>query len=373
MPVLTESWPLDHDPRWPPHWDAGTATAEPLIVYLDQWCFDHLARDRAGRALEPSEAGTFELLRGLALDGSVVFPLSQAHYRENWKRDNVDARWDTAVVMGELSGFHTLRMSNLQHWDALVGAGAFLDAAVRIDKPAVVGWGLKHCLTGNQGEAFILDTSTGARAQWDSSLPEDMRGSLEALEAAVPYRFELAMLALRDPRMESALMPLVSIADTQGRRFADQERSIRAAIERHGRTAQVVRNTIEFLAFKDSLALFDPALRYLGYEPNTIVEAIVADVTDGQSSAMNRLLQAMPIQGAFTELRVQSHLKAQWNTTDSDLLDFLALATALPFVDYYVSDRKTYNLAASADLGRRGGGRVLRSLRSLCDLLQARI
>ena len=125
MPVLTENWPLGHDPRWPPHWDAGTATAEPLIVYLDQWCFDHLARDRAGRALAPSEAGTFELLRGLALDGSVVFPLSQAHYRENWKRDNVDARWDTAVVMGELSGFHTLRMSSLHHWDALVGAGAF--------------------------------------------------------------------------------------------------------------------------------------------------------------------------------------------------------------------------------------------------------
>jgi hypothetical protein len=372
MSVLTEDWPLDHDPKWPRRWDSVSATARPQIVYLDQWCFDHLARDRAGRPLEPSEAGTFELLRTLALDGSVVFPLSQAHYRENWKRDNVDARWDTAVVMGELSGFHTLRMSNLQQWDALVGAGAFLDAAVSIGKPAVVGWGLKHCLTGNPGEAFILDTSTGTPARWDGSLPEDMRESFDALEAAVPYRFELAMLALRDPRMEPAFMPLVSIDDTQGRRFANQERSIRAAIERHDRTAQVVRNTIELLAFKDSRALFDPALRYLGYEPNTIVEAVVADVTDGQSPAMNRLLRAMPIQGAFTELRVQSHLHAQWNTTDSDLMDFLALATALPFVDYYVSDRKTYNLAASADLDSRGGGQVLRSLRSLCDLLQAR-
>src|SRR6266536_3631026 len=207
MPVLTENWPLDHDPQWPRRWDAGVATVKPLIVYLDQWCFDHLARDRAGHALEPSEAGTFELLRRLALDGSVVFPLSQAHYRENWKRDNVDARWDTAVVMGELSGFHTVQMSNLQRWDALVGATAFLDTAVRIKEPAVVGWGLKHCLTGNQGEAFILDTRTGVRAQWDGALPEDTRGSLEALEAAAPYRFELAMLALRDPRMEPFLMP----------------------------------------------------------------------------------------------------------------------------------------------------------------------
>lgn len=36
-----------------------------------------------------------------------------------WQRENVNARWDTAVVMGELSGFHTFSVSGLAVWEAL--------------------------------------------------------------------------------------------------------------------------------------------------------------------------------------------------------------------------------------------------------------
>ena len=60
--------------------------ARPVLVYLDQWCWDRLAKDRAGRPHEPSEAGAHAFLHELALEGVVAFPLSANTYRENWTR-----------------------------------------------------------------------------------------------------------------------------------------------------------------------------------------------------------------------------------------------------------------------------------------------
>jgi hypothetical protein len=111
----------------------------------------------------------------------------------------------------------------------LVGAAAFLGVDLDPGKPAAVGWGFEHCLTAQPGEAFIIDTLTGTKAQWDSDLPEAIRRSLEELEGAAPYRFELAILALRDPRLEPTFTPLTTIRDDHGQRFAQQERDVKAA------------------------------------------------------------------------------------------------------------------------------------------------
>jgi predicted RNA-binding protein YlqC (UPF0109 family) len=192
------------------------------------------------------------------------------------------------------------------------------------------------------------------------------------LEAVAPYRFEMVMLALRDPRLEPTFPALTPIPDDRGQRFATQEREIKAAIDRHGRSPQAIRNAVEFVAFRDSLDLLDRASARLGHPPNTIAEAVAADVADGRSPTLSRLLAGMPIQGVFTELRVQKQLKGDAKWLGSDLLDFLPMATALPFVDYYVTDKRACNLAADARLDGRGGGQVIRSIRTLCDLLQAR-
>jgi hypothetical protein len=119
--------------------------------------------DRA-KKLNDENAGCYEFLRSLARDGSVIFPLSQAHYRETWKRENMDARWDTAVVMGELSGFHTLSVSGLAEWEALKCVSEYAKSARKDPTPNVIGWGLKNCLSGHEGPAYLVDTRTGKPA-----------------------------------------------------------------------------------------------------------------------------------------------------------------------------------------------------------------
>lgn len=366
--MFTENWPLQHDPEWPARRIAGDQ--QPRVVYLDQWCFDHLARDRAGAPKDQSEAGSYKILREMALDGSVIFALSQVHYRENWKRTNADARWDTAIVMGELSGFHTLSTKGLEYWDATVAGISFLALPYTVDRPDPLGWGVKHCLSGREAQAYILDTATGAPARWDESLPEAVRAELDRVASVLPHRLELAVLALRDQRMEPMFPPLVAIPDTKTSAFVAAETSIRAEIDRKGRSAKAVRNLVELLTFRDSLRFFDPLLQTLSLDPNTIVNAVANDIVDGQSPSMQGLLAAMPMQGIFTELRVQAHLQADRKVKESDVLDYLALATALPFVDYFVTDKPTFHLASAAKLDLRGGGKVLRSLRVLCDELQ---
>lgn len=370
--MLTEEWPLEYDPDWPKRWRASDSS-RPTVVYLDQWCFDHLARDRVGKPIHQNEAGSYERLRALALQGSVIFPLSQAHYRENWVRTNIDARWDTAVAMAELSGFHTLALSDLSVWDAMQGVQRLLSLETGSRDPEIVGWGLNHCLSGKEASLFIKDLRTGKPARW-GSLPREIRSKVAELETAAAYRFELAMLALRDPRLEGVgLPPLAPISDLDGQRFIDQEARIRAIIDDYGRNPKVVRNTIEFLAYRDSAPFLTKALGRLGFPPHALDEMILTGLTpDGRAPAMHDLLSAMPIQGVFTELRVQAHLKEQWSANRSDLLDFLTMATVLPFVDYLVVDRKTFNLAQSGGLVDRYDGRILRRLIDLCESLTQR-
>lgn len=78
----------------------------------------------------------------------------------------------------------------------------------------------------------------------------------------------------------------------------------------------------------------------------------------------------MPIQGIFTELRIQTHLKKNWKGLASDLLDFWTMATVMPFADYFVADKNTYNLAKDAQLNERSDCRLIRHLPELCELLR---
>src|SRR5260370_22056032 len=131
---------LPRPPRWRP--DSGTT---PLIVYLDQWCWNALGWDRAGQSVGKLEEGIYAFLKDLALSGRVVFPLSASHYRENWARENLDGRWDTAVVMAELSGFNSITTEGLTTWETKHAVSSFLGlTSTPASPPTPFSWGASH-------------------------------------------------------------------------------------------------------------------------------------------------------------------------------------------------------------------------------------
>ena len=78
--------------------------------------------------------------------GEWYFHWGETHYRENWNRKNVDARWDTALGMALLSGFNTIGVSQLSMWDAAVSVARYLNLDPIAEPNGVLGWGLMHCI-----------------------------------------------------------------------------------------------------------------------------------------------------------------------------------------------------------------------------------
>ena len=94
----------------------------------------------------------------------------------------------------------------------------------------------------------------------------------------------------------------------------------------------------------------------------------MADMDNHDSAELGRVIKAMPIQGAFSELRIEAHVRDGFRWEASDCVDFLALASIAPLVDTIVVDKRTYNLANAA--GLRTADATLgihRRLATLCE------
>ncbi len=351
---------MDYDPTLPPRWNREASPA-PLVVYLDQWCYAHLAHDRAGNPQIPDEAGCFDHFRQLALDAKVVFALSPVNYYENSTREHEDGRWDTAVTMAELTGFNTMNLSGLNLWDALVGTATYLGMNSAIPRPEVFGWGRAHCFTGREVRAEVVDTLTGQRLTGD--------GLPEGTEQRMADRVELAALARRDPRLEPGMPAFAAVPDDgKGDRLVQNEHSIRAMIDEKDRTPSRVRGLVEGLCYADPTTMTHiiEACLVLGLAPDAIATDIGKYLDDQEyTAAVSAFLACMPIQGRFSELRVQAHLQPNRTLKSSDARDYLAIAAISPFVDYLVTDKGMFSLAMAGRLNERKGATVMRRLAGL--------
>lgn len=353
----------------PPRWDAN-AHPRPLVVYLDQWCWNELVWDRADQPQSSGVAGLYTYLRDLALAGRVVFPLSQAHYQETGARTNADGRWDTAVVMAELSGFNTITPVGLDLWEAEVAVAGYCGLGVDVPTPNPFGWGHHHCLRGVQVRGVYLGDATGARLNLGSLTPEQV-ADIRKVEEECTYRFELAMLARRDPRLEAAvgMAPFEPWPNENGPKFADAQRKLAVYLEQYGKTTRRVREWLHGLSLSDSTPLIMQASTRLGLDPRAVLDDLTLRVEAGDLDSLTDFLARMPIQHTFTELRVQAHLKDNFGFKPSDLFDLFSLATVLPFVDLAIADRKTVNLFHDAGVD----GSVLHRLADLRATLEARL
>jgi len=278
--MLTEPRDLDTAPELPPRWDPTSSPAK--TVYLDQWCFNHLADERAGRPRKPDERGCFDFFRQLALDGRAVFVLSSSHYHENGVRTEADERWRTAEVMAELTGFNTITATGLERWEALKAVAAIVGIDAAIASPNVFGWGWGHCLLGEEVRHGIRD-ATGQLATW-GHLPEAERDHMQRLSRFLATEMEKTVLARGNPRLEPYLEPIppFPVLDL-GKRLIQEEERIERVLADHGddypRTPALVRASVETIHYADQATLSNIAracLR-LGVDPERFLDRLRTD------------------------------------------------------------------------------------------------
>jgi hypothetical protein len=379
--MLDGPWHHDIPRSLPPRWDDGIPSTI-RTVYLDQWCFNHLADDRAGKPRRPDEAGCFEFFRGLALAGKVAFVLSRTHYLENGVRAAVDARWRTAVTMAELTGFNSITAAGLLEWDAMVAVGASAKHDAAIPSPTVFGRGLHHCFFGRDNTVGTTDHRANEKSLWDYFSP-GVRALLPGLEEQLIVEGELAQLALWHPVLwpDTTSMPTLP-RDVMGDRLIAEAAADEAAFSVHQdeypRTPALVRAVMEarFLVSPEWQYVLDACAR-LGVSAQVLLAGLGRE-PDGDARAVKRnrkalqaFLASMPVQGRFTELRVQSHLEHGRKRRSSDALDYFQLASVSPFVDYLVADAYMADQARKAGFASRPGAAILSSLADLRQRLEA--
>jgi hypothetical protein len=253
--VKTEQLDIRYTLARPPRW-AADAQPRPLIVHLDQWCWDRLVWDRAGECTGQPEEGAYEFLKDLAMTGVAVFPLSQGHYRENWSRTNLDARWDTAVVMAEISGFNTISIEDLVAWEAGAAVASYLRLITNPAIPLLMGWGAHHCLPSVIPRFGIMDTQTG-QAPTYSELSQEGREAAMAVGEEVLYRCELSILALTDRYLEehSAFEAVPFVEDPKGAQYLQKELEFRELIHRYRASRTDIRRWVEMYSLLQALPL----------------------------------------------------------------------------------------------------------------------
>src|SRR5436305_6121104 len=136
-----------------------------------------------------------------------------------------------------------------------------------------------------------MDRRTGKPAQWDS-LPEDVQRSIperRALRTESNWPYSRCTTHASNPEgcchSYRYLTPTVTASSTKRRKSLDN----------YGRSSKTIRNTIEFLSYRDSWTYLVSALRTLGLPRNSIDDALVQGTKDGRSPAMHDLIAAMPI------------------------------------------------------------------------------
>lgn len=266
-----------------------------------------------------------------------------------------------------------MTMAGLVDWDAEVAVASYFGAEPP-PAPHPFGWGFQFCVTGVEGTAHIVDRVTHARAT-DLPMAPKQAEELAKLDEEIGYRFELAILGGREPRLEEvgALEPFEPFVDTLAPLFPAHQDDFAATLNEHGRTPVKVRNWLNFLAWRDSMQYIELASARLGVDPFRIMNDIADAGSVGDATLLDRFVALMPIQRTFTELRIAAHLKSNFNFRGSDRFDFLAAATAMPFADYVVLDRRTFNLLNDTEPNPAHAALPMRRLRELCAALDERL
>lgn len=367
--MKTEAWDLGHRLDLPPRWDAAVHP-NARVVHLDQWCWNRLVADRAGERLSEPAAGAYDRLRQLALDGRAVFPLSQTHYLELWERTNIDARWDTAVAMAELSGFNTTTPRGVGEWEARIAVNAFLDLGEDVPAPPFFGWGWHHCVRGVTRPAQIIDTRTGAPPAIIGWTAAQEKAFAEIGEEAV-LRMELAMLAMRDPMLEQhGYQPFDAHVRDAGARFTAEQLRVRELIDEHQPKPAQLKNWLDLATFTEMTDDISRASLDLGANPVAVLSSIASAMKAGDKGAVSAFMNLMPIQRVFTALRLEAHLKRDFRFAPSDMADFWAASAGMTFATDVVVDKRTFNLIADSGLGPEYRVKVYRRLEDVVDALE---
>jgi hypothetical protein len=321
-----------------------------LRVYLDMNHWVALTKARVGH----KDGSRFEqalILLHEAVDrGWVSVPLSMYHAMELQHRDDWKSRLDVAGTMVQLSQWHAIAP---QH--KLVGPE--IDRALRatFGVPAVpratqtFGVGIDHVM-GREISNFDL--------RIDLEVPPELEQSLQRLGQAAK---EALLLTGPAPGMKMSREHL-EVSRELARQFGRDQDRVRSDRETQGQHKGAAgRRWSTYDAFGDFRPQFDEALRLAGLTGHHLIAL--------GEKGLDRLVRDIPIAFTQRELHRLRHEASQKQWEENDLIDLIAISTAIVHCDVVVTERQWTAFVERTKLGEQSKTIVLRDLKSLEPLL----
>lgn len=315
------------------------------LVYLDQKHWIHLAQAETGHSAGVEYVEPLKAMREARAAGSVLFPLSETHYRETLKITDPTQRGAVAQVMEELSGFVALparRLTALYELDAVLTPAAGLVS--RLPATDLLGRGFRWAqywpLVSRFEDAQGHDGTEVLRQQLGD-------GGLIALLASIDLLTERFMIAGPSDEVLPELRalgydPLAIVRDAQERADNEAEFSRKFVSEAVRRSPVKLMDRVMLREFwYEALPVWKQLARLYGL-------AVFGPLERGDADANREILRAMPGAEVGTVLKARCHRDARRKWTSNDMFDFDALAVAVPYCDIVGADNdKIHALTAT--------------------------
>lgn len=340
----------------------------PLIVYLDQNKWIELLRG----AQEPSTANVLAMLRSGVADGSLVVPLSAAHYLETWHRTDWHSRHELAQLMRNVSNFATL--APFQHLQCIETEALLLDhfRSPRCECKApqtsdhLLGRGVNHAFHSATGRMRLVDRVASDSVEEGSHIPPpaDLLRKTEAARARPDDAYEWWSLA---GTPDGLAYPDFEVR-AEHRLGLKRVRRETALAERFAADSKLRHRLDDYLITEELNEALDHLNNFAFWHNADTGKLKDTWRTTGPDFG-RFLLNLMPTRVCVFHMRRAKHRNPQWPWQQHDRTDIAALASAVPYTDIVVTERQWAHVFRSAGLDKRFSTRVLNRLTDLVPLI----
>jgi hypothetical protein len=320
----------------------------PAIVYFDMNVWVTLARGLKARDSAAEE--TVAALREAVESGSATIPLTTAHYLELWHRTDQTSREDIGRLMARLSGYQALApIQRVLQLEIEAFVARFRGADLRVAPAQVLGHGASYAFDSPYGRFRFVESLASA-------------DGLVAEGPAVEAPAEFATAECSGPRWEwLQLVGLPDILATAGVERAPAHRLGNANLEVEARIRRLVAGDEAARARLRDILIAD-VIEEMREQINDVCAA--ARVSSyglffgrreypTPPEAMRAFIDEVPTANALVTLREHKHRDLTHPWDQHDRTDMQTLATALPYVDVIVTERRWAHMIRVSGLADR--------------------
>jgi len=320
----------------------------PKIIYLDQNHWIKLLKVKKGQVNDKDILKLLQKILKASKDDSAIFPVSNIHLIETYKRKNSEKRNEMLDFMIEVSqGYAIIPYISIQKYEIRQAVLKQVGLPYKNVKQYAIGKGIPYIM-GKKPEIINKD---GTRPDFPKDLQDKIR------EAT--YNIETFKLCIKNKEYIDAV-----------RNHLKKEEALTKKIEDR------IKKDMSFVKDKElrrRFTIFRLFHEIIVPEMYEVAKELYLDPWEIMPQGVSKkwvydYLQSIPSLYISWVLQFRRDVRCQGKIKQSDINDITALSMAIPYCDIVVTDKMWEDIAKKEKLGELYGTVILRSLKDVKNI-----